>query len=204
VAEPAPGPPDDPEVRVPSWIADRHLQGRRLGVLALAVAIAVAVSLALSLSAVRATSGGDPYSAPDVTDTNPDPNIVETTIIADEATVDVGNGVTAHAFTFNGTIPGPTFHLKVGDEVIVHYENHLALPSAIHWHGVELSNGMDGTPFTQNMVQPGGTFLYKFKVTRPGMFWYHPHHHTSTNQVFHGLYGLIVVTDPNEAALVNN
>jgi FtsP/CotA-like multicopper oxidase with cupredoxin domain len=36
------------------------------------------------------------------------------------------------------------------------------------------------------------------------MFWYHPHHHSSTNQVFKGLYGLIIVTDPNEAALQNS
>ncbi len=50
----------------------------------------------------RATSGGDPYHVTFVTDTNPDPNIVETTIVADEATVDIGDGVTAHAQTFNG------------------------------------------------------------------------------------------------------
>ena len=33
-------------------------------------------------------------------------------------------------------------------------------------------------------VLAGGTYLYKFKVTRPGIFWYHPHHHNSTNRVF--------------------
>ncbi len=85
--------------------------------------------------------------------------------------------------------------------MIVHYQNHLSKPSAIHWHGIELSNEIDGTPYTQQQVPPNGTFLYKFKVTRPGIFWYHPHHHASTDQVFKGLYGMIVVTDPNEAAL---
>src|SRR5215204_4044142 len=59
----------------------------------------------------------------------------------------------------------------------------------------------DGNPLTQNQVEPDGTYLYKFQVTRPGIFWYHPHHHASTNQVFKGLYGAIIVTDPNEAAL---
>jgi FtsP/CotA-like multicopper oxidase with cupredoxin domain len=38
-------------------------------------------------------------------------------------------------------------------------------------------------------------------VTRPGLFWYHPHHHSSTNKVFKGLYGMIVVKDPNGDAL---
>jgi FtsP/CotA-like multicopper oxidase with cupredoxin domain len=191
-------------VRVPSWTAVRVARERALALLGIAIALAAALLLLLSHPTVHATSGGDPYSVADVVDTNPDPNIVETTIVADETTVDLGNGITAHAETYNGTIPGPTFHLKVGDQVIVHFENNLSTPTAIHWHGVELSNGMDGTPFVQNQVPPSSNALYKFKVTRPGMFWYHPHHHSSTNQVFRGLYGLIVVTDPNEQALVNS
>ena len=123
-------------------------------------------------------------------------------ITAQESTVDIGNGITARAETFNGAIPGPTFHLKVGDTVIVHFVNHLASATGIHWHGIELPNSMDGTPLTKNNVQPGGTFLYQFKVNRPGIFWYHPHHHSSTNQVFKGMYGMIDVTDPSEAQLV--
>ena len=130
-----------------------------------------------------ATSGGDPYVVPLVIDTNPDPDIVETTIMAQPASADLGNGITASALTFNGSIPGPEFRLKVGDTVIVHYVNNLGHPSAIHWHGIELSNPNDGTPLTQDMVAAaGGTFEYKFKVTRPGIYWYHPHHHSSTNQ----------------------
>jgi FtsP/CotA-like multicopper oxidase with cupredoxin domain len=51
------------------------------------------------------------------------------------------------------------------------------------------------------MVEPGDTYLYKFKVMRPGIYWYHPHHHSSTNQVFKGMYGSIIVTDPDEDSL---
>jgi FtsP/CotA-like multicopper oxidase with cupredoxin domain len=153
--------------------------------------------------AVQATSGGSPYTIPLVTDTNPDPNIVETTIVADETTVDIGGGLMAHAYTFNGAIPGPEFRLTVGERVIVHFENHLLNePTGIHWHGVELQNPSDGTPLTQNQVPPGGTFEYDFVAARPGVYWYHPHHEFSTNQVFKGLYGSIIITDPNEAALI--
>jgi FtsP/CotA-like multicopper oxidase with cupredoxin domain len=165
------------------------------------LAAAVALLLTVFNPFVSATSGGDPYAVPMVVDTNPAADVVETTLISEAATVDVGNGVLAHAQTFNGQLPGPTFLLNVGDTVIVHYENHLNRESGIHWHGIELSNSVDGTPFTQNQVQPGGNFLYKFTVTRPGIYWYHPHHHASTNQVFKGLYGMIVVKDPSEAAL---
>lgn len=165
--------------------------------------IFTAVVAVRSADRARAVSGGDPYTVPVVTDTNPDPNIVETTIVADETTVDIGNGVMAQGMTFNGTIPGPEFRLKVGDTVIVHFQNRLATESTgIHWHGVELNNASDGTPISQNQVPPGGSFLYKFKVPRPGILWYHPHHHSSTNQVFKGMYGTVIVADPNDAAVV--
>ncbi len=173
-----------------------------------AAAVFAVVFLAVGFRSTRptlATSGGSPYTVPVAVDDNPDPEIFETTIIAEEHTaVDVGNpqAIPATVLTYNGTVPGPEFHLHVGETVIVHFENHIGHPTAIHWHGIELDNESDGTPLTQNQVPPNEKFLYKFKVTRPGMFWYHPHHHSSTNQVFKGLYGTILITDPDEQTLI--
>ena len=183
--------------------------------------LVVVLALTLCVSGnelAQATTGVGPYEVPPVVDINADPNVVETYIVADEATVNIGNGVTANAMTFkscadptvpttcstSGTIPGPEFRLKVGDQVIVHYVNNLnssglnpeANVSGIHWHGIELNNQSDGTELTQPAVGPaGGRFDYKFTVSRPGIFWYHPHHHSSTNQVAKGLYGSIIVED---------
>jgi FtsP/CotA-like multicopper oxidase with cupredoxin domain len=145
--------------------------------------------------------------------------VLETTIttsLATAASPIISGTTNLHAETYNGTIPGPTFHLTVGDTVIVRLVNKLPYPTGIHWHGIELANSADGTEVTQKgavaafSVPPpapapaGGTYLYKFKVTRPGIFWYHPHHHNSTNRVFRGLYGMIIVTDPDETTLVGN
>ncbi|MGZ8516887.1 MAG: multicopper oxidase family protein, partial [Chitinophagaceae bacterium] len=145
--------------------------------------------------------------------------IVERTLVTSipSMPLNIGGGVTLNnAETYNGTIPGPTIRLMVGDTLIVRLINNLPYPTGIHWHGIELQNSADGTPVTQNGaygaplqilgngVPAGGTFLYKFKVPRPGIFWYHPHHHHSTNRVFRGLYGMIIVSDPNEEALVTS
>jgi FtsP/CotA-like multicopper oxidase with cupredoxin domain len=148
-----------------------------------------------------AESDGSAYTVPIVDDVNPDPDIVETTLVAQAAGVDINTGADVSVLTFNGTIPGPEFRLKVGDTVIVHFRNEIAHATGVHWHGIELHNAHDGTPLTQNMVEPGDTYLYKFKVTRPGVYWYHPHHHSSTNQVFKGMYGSFIVTDPDEDSL---
>src|SRR6188472_548195 len=98
---------------------------RRFVAPAIAFAIALAAYLTVANQFVSATSGGDPYSVPTVVDTNPAANVVETTLTAEEATVDIGDGTQVHAETFNGQLPGPTFKLNVGDTVIVHFRNHL-------------------------------------------------------------------------------
>jgi FtsP/CotA-like multicopper oxidase with cupredoxin domain len=165
------------------------------------------------------TTGVGPYVVPiatDSDDTGPGSPALETTLVASEQVVDiVGTGATVHAEVFNGAIPGPTLRLNLNDTVVVRLVNDLPHPTGIHWHGVELENYSDGTEVTQdgvagaplqtlgNGVPAGGTFLYKFKVPRPGVFWYHPHHHNSLNRVFRGMYGMIVVTDPLEANIVS-
>ncbi|MHC4952532.1 MAG: multicopper oxidase domain-containing protein [Planctomycetota bacterium] len=136
---------------------------------------------------------------------------VEMTINTTLQTIDLGPPgapLMANVETYNGTVPGPTIELEVNDTLVVRLINDLPHATGIHWHGIELQNNADGTPVTQNGVPgaplqvlgngvpAGGTYLYKFKVPRAGVFWYHPHHHHSTNRVFRGLYGMIVVTDP--------
>ncbi|CUS39247.1 exported hypothetical protein [Candidatus Nitrospira nitrosa] len=196
--------------------------------------IVAAVALTLCMAgneSVHATTGVGPYEVPQVKDGNSDPTIVETWIVADEATVNIASpgspAVMANGMTFKSCsdkllsncttpgIPGPEFRLKVGDRVIVNFVNNLeksgldpeANVSGIHWHGIELNNASDGTEVTQPAVAPkGGKFVYDFIVSRPGIFWYHPHHHSSTNQVAKGLYGSIIVEDNQgyEAQLRNN
>jgi FtsP/CotA-like multicopper oxidase with cupredoxin domain len=160
------------------------------------------------------TTGFGPYETPNPINTATTGGVLETKITASLATVDIGNGVMADAEVYNGAIPGPTLRVNQGDTVIVRLINDLPYPTGIHWHGIELQNSADGTEVTQNPAtvgpwpQPvpespvGGTYLYKFKAPRPGLYWYHPHHHHSTNRVFRGLYGMIIVKDPHEEGLI--
>ncbi|MEC9374740.1 MAG: multicopper oxidase family protein [Pseudomonadota bacterium] len=130
--------------------------------------------------------------------------VLEFNIVAEARQVDLnGDGLLANAYTYNGGIPGPDIRLNVGDTAIVRFTNNLQEPQNIHWHGIELDNANDGTTVTQNPVQSGETYIYKFIATRPGVFWYHPHA-MPTNFEFKGLYGAIVITDKNDQNLVND
>jgi len=143
---------------------------------------------------------GQGGNLPRAVDLNPQKNILETNLVAEEAEVNLGNGLVAKGVTFNGAIPGPELRLKVGDRVIVHFTNKLPEGFTIHWHGIELNNGSDGTGLTQNAVKTNETFDYKFVVPRPGIYFYHSHIEP-TNPEFKGYFGPMIVEDPAEDKL---
>lgn len=165
--------------------------------------IACGSSSADEAAAPPATPEPPPWVMPDVQgmnaleDENPDPNVVEVTLTAGRTTTSFVPGKTAHVYAYNGTLTGPLLRAKVGDKVIVHFKNKLADPTTIHWHGLRISDQMDGSPRVKAPVMPGAEFTYEFTVPDAGTFWYHPHV-TAAEQMEMGLYGPIVVFDPKK------
>lgn len=118
-------------------------------------------------------------------------------LTAATGTVQIG-GTGVHALTYNGTLPGPTLRLKAGDRVALTFANQLDAPTNLHTHGLVVSpEGNSDNVFV--MIDPGATHEYLYELGAdhpPGVFWYHPHHHgNSAEQLFGGLYGMIIVED---------
>ncbi len=131
-------------------------------------------------------------------DTNPDPRVVEINLEARVARVEIAPGQAVDAWTYGGRIPGPLIRLRVNDRLIVHFTNALPEPTTVHWHGLRVPLRMDGVPgISQPPVKPGESFTYDFVVPDAGLFWYHPHV-MSAAQVGFGLYGALLVDDPND------
>ncbi|MET0292011.1 MAG: multicopper oxidase family protein [Steroidobacteraceae bacterium] len=135
---------------------------------------------------------------PQPVDLNPDPHILEIALEAKVVELELTPGRKSTVWTYNGLLPGPYIRAAKGDRLIVHFRNSLPDATTVHWHGVRLSNDMDGTPgLSQALVPPGGEFTYDFVLRDAGTYWYHPHA-DSAAQVGFGLYGAIVVTDPDD------
>ncbi len=134
-------------------------------------------------------------------DMNPDPNVFEARLVAREREVDIGPE-TVRLLTFADRVPGPEIRVKQGDRLLVHFENQLpeGFATTVHWHGIEGANASDGTPTTQRPVEPGEVFTYDMRLPRPGIYWYHPHVRGAQG-THSGLYGTIVVEDPDEQRL---
>ncbi|MBT8493954.1 MAG: multicopper oxidase family protein [Deltaproteobacteria bacterium] len=125
-------------------------------------------------------------------DENPDPRVVEVSMNAATLSHSLGGDLDLDLMAYNGSVPGPLLQARVGDEVIVHFRNDLDEPTTIHWHGLRITDDMDGTPRVQDPVQPGETFTYRFTAPEAGSFWYHPHVR-GYEQVERGLYGPMVI-----------
>ncbi len=96
---------------------------------------------------------------------------------------------------------GPVIRLRRGQRVRIRFRNQLPEPSIVHWHGLDVPAQADGHP--RLAVDSGREYVYDFDViNRAGTYWYHPHPHMRTGaQVYQGLAGLLIVSDPEEEAL---
>ncbi|GAA0602812.1 multicopper oxidase family protein [Streptomyces crystallinus] len=116
-------------------------------------------------------------------------------LTATAAPLDLG-GPTVRSWAYGDRLPGQEVRVTAGDTLALTLANHLPEPTSLHWHGLALRNDMDGVPgLTQRPVAPGASFTYKFAVTRPGTYWFHPH---SGVQQDRGLYAPLIVEDPKE------
>ncbi|MCX4220276.1 copper resistance system multicopper oxidase [Pseudomonas sp. MCal1] len=95
------------------------------------------------------------------------------------------------ALTINGSLPGPLLRWREGDTVTLRVRNRLKVDTSIHWHGILLPANMDGVPgLSFKGIEPGGVYVYQFKVRQHGTYWYHSH---SGLQEQAGVYGPLVI-----------
>jgi FtsP/CotA-like multicopper oxidase with cupredoxin domain len=118
-------------------------------------------------------------------------------LLASEFSWKLSNERTIRAWGFNEMLPGPTLRAEKGDKVTVKVVNNLSEPTVIHWHGIRLPSGMDGTDSVQAPIDPGKDFTYEFIVPDAGTFWYHSHQN-ETYQMERGMYGALIVSDPGD------
>jgi bilirubin oxidase len=158
-------------------------------------AAAPAPAAAPFLSPTAGGELGDTLRAPAALVNESDtPGVVEVTITAADARLELVPGVETDAWAFNGQVPGPLLEAYEGDSVIVHFRNDLSEPTTIHWHGIHLPFRSDGSPF--DPVEPGETVDYVFRIHEgtAGTYWYHPHPDARTQyQMAKGLFGSFVV-----------
>ena len=123
------------------------------------------------------------------------------TIIAKEnVTVPISNtGLKLEAWTYNGSIPGPTMRMTEGDQIQITLINSKDSkhPHSMHMHSIH-AGAMDGVPGASGdsgMVLPGQSYTYRFIAQPFGVYPYHCHVEPIDQHINNGLYGMMII-DP--------
>jgi FtsP/CotA-like multicopper oxidase with cupredoxin domain len=124
----------------------------------------------------------------------------EYNIVAEDREIEIAPGVFFPAWTYNGTVPGPTLRCTEGDLVRVHFTNTSSHTHTIHFHGIHPAN-MDGV---FEMVRPGDSFIYEFTALPPGLQLYHCHAVPLKRHIHKGLYGTFIIDPKNGRPMVKD
>ena len=105
------------------------------------------------------------------------------------------------AWTFNGTIPGPTIRVTEGDLVRIRVinSNENSNPHSLHTHSIHYAkaDGVSMGGYPGGAISPGRSFTYEFIAQPYGVYPYHCHVDPLADHINRGLYGMMII-DPLE------
>ncbi|KAL2833933.1 multicopper oxidase-domain-containing protein [Aspergillus pseudoustus] len=100
-------------------------------------------------------------------------------------------GIPRKMILANSQFPAAPLELKQGDDVEFLVTNNMPFSTSVHFHGIEQQDTpwSDGVPgLSQMPIAPGDSFLYKWRATNYGSYFYHAH---KRGQQEDGMYGAI-------------
>ena len=108
-----------------------------------------------------------------------------------EVTAEIEPGTSYQYWTYNGTVPGPFFRVRVGDNVVVHFSNDASstMNHSVDFHAVTGPGG--GAAVTQ--TPPGQERVFSFMAMYAGLFVYHCATPDVPSHLAEGMYGMILV-----------
>jgi nitrite reductase (NO-forming) len=117
-------------------------------------------------------------------------DVVNVKLVAKQALISLAPNVAYHAWTFNGTVPGPIIRVRQGQAINFTLDNQDDMPHSIDFHAAQ-------TPWDVNYqpVEPGKSFSFTWKANFPGVFMYHCGTPPAMYHMANGMYGAIIV-DP--------
>ncbi len=117
---------------------------------------------------------------------------VNVTLTVKEVVVAIAPNVAYHAWTFNGTVPGPVIRVRQGQTINFTLVNQGSMPHSIDFHAAQ-------TPWNVNYqpVPVGKSFSFNWKANYPGVFLYHCGTPPVMYHMANGMYGAIIVDPAN-------
>ena len=109
-----------------------------------------------------------------------------------EQDMEVAPGVTQMMWTFNGQVPGPILHGKLGDTFRITLTNKGTMGHSIDFHASKVAWSDE-----MRTIQPGESLVYEFTAQYAGAFMYHCGTAPALHHIGNGMYGAIIIDPPD-------
>lgn len=114
------------------------------------------------------------------------------TLRVEQTTLEVAPGVRQQVWTYNGTVPGPVLHGRVGDLFTVHLVNDGDMPHSIDFHASQVDPAR-----AMRSIPPGGELTVQFRAEHAGIWLYHCATMPMIQHLAMGMYGAVVIDPPH-------
>jgi nitrite reductase (NO-forming) len=114
--------------------------------------------------------------------------VVQVTLNATVAKVQVAKDDEREAWTFNGSLPGPVIRIKEGDAVEFTLKNEADRVHSIDFHAAR-------TPWDKHFqgIASGTESTFTWKAEYPGVFYYHCGTDPMIQHIANGMFGAVIV-----------
>ncbi|MDO4259476.1 MAG: multicopper oxidase domain-containing protein [Actinomycetaceae bacterium] len=120
------------------------------------------------------------------------------TMEAREGEYRLTNNVTRKSWSFNGQVPGPMLHGRVGDTFHITLKNDGSMGHSLDFHA-----GIVSPDEVMKTIEPGQTLEYTFKAERAGIWLYHCATHPMAMHIAQGMNGAVII-EPEDADPVDH
>jgi nitrite reductase (NO-forming) len=114
------------------------------------------------------------------------------TLTVEEVDREVAPGVTQRLWTFNGSMPGPILHGRLGDVFVITLVNHGSMGHSIDFHA-----GSVAPDRPMRTIAPGESLVYRFRADRAGIWMYHCASMPMSAHIANGLFGAVIIDPPD-------
>lgn len=125
-----------------------------------------------------------------------DEKVHKLTLTVQETKLEVSPGVWQTRWTYNGRVPGPTLHGRIGDTFEITLVNDGTVGHSIDFHAGENPPNRD-----MRTIPPGQSLVYRFTAQRAGIWLYHCSTMPMTSHIAAGMFGAVVIEPDGLAAV---
>lgn len=145
----------------------------------------------VSASVSQSTNEANPKAAdPSVLPPVPSGDTVKVHLVLLDKTIEIAPGIHYKTWTFNGTVPGPVIHARVGQTIDVTLTN-----KSMMGHSIDFHSALAPPDIAYQTIAPNMSIHFSWVAKDPGAFLYHCGTPPVLMHISNGMYGAVVV-DP--------